>query len=365
MFPIRLPCLFRRARPGLSPHGHIRSVVTTYRPLRQAYYGPSFASQRWHGGHSHDHGPNPLLSPAHSPEEKKAQNVTLLGLVTNVCLSGLKGGIGYGTGSMSLVADALHSLTDLLSDIITLGAVRISRRPATDAYPHGFGRIETIGAMSVSAFLLSASVEISYGAVEQVLRGTVALTDGGATWATGAAVMSLVTKEALYRITVRVADEQNSPVLYANAWHHRTDALSSIVALVGVGGSWMGYPLCDPVGGFIVGAMVGKIGLDIAASSLTEMMDRSLPVPSALKAKIDSKLQNSDFGLQRVDCHKIGPYYYIKVSVCPIVEEIPGSIDLLSTRASLREAVMQCEDMEVRHFDFCVVDNGDKNTGII
>eukprot|EP00977_Amphora_coffeiformis_P004756 scaffold1019_cov172-Amphora_coffeaeformis.AAC.9 len=362
---IPLPCLLRQAKSGVS-WPYIRTVATKNHPRsRGRPHHPALllVAQRWHGGHSHHHGPNPLLSPAHSPEERKAQKVTLLGLGTNVGLSALKGGVGYATGSMSLVADAVHSLTDLLSDIITLGAVRISRQPATDAYPHGFGRIETMGAVSVAAFLLSTSVGISYSAVDQILHGTVALTDGGATWATGAAAISLVAKEALYRITIRVAEDQNSPVLYANAWHHRTDALSSVVALAGVGGSWMGYPLCDPIGGFIVGGILGKIGLDIATTSLTEMMDKSLPVPPALQTKMQAQLEDSAFCLQRINCHKIGPYYYVKVSVSPVVnkkEDKRDNRDLLSIRVLLREAAMQFDDMEVRHFDFCVVDSDDK-----
>ncbi|KAA0150648.1 hypothetical protein FNF31_06967 [Cafeteria roenbergensis] len=237
---------------------------------------------------------------------KEARKVILWGAAVNVALGALKVGVGSAAGSSALVADGVHSVSDIVSDVVTLAAMRVARLPPDENHLFGHGRVEAIGTLGVSGLLLMASGGIAvhaYSAAQALLPGlrgegaalaapdssagaalaevAAAAADGSASLdpalsaAFVAAVVGIAAKEWLFRWTAAVAERVSSSTLLANAWHHRSDAFSSVVAAAGVGGALAGLPLVDPVGGLVVAAMIAKQGVDMGVGALRELSDEA------------------------------------------------------------------------------------------
>jgi len=166
------------------------------------------------------------------------------------------------TNSMALIADATHTFTDLCSDFITYFTITFSQREPTKTFPLGFGKIDTLGTLSVAGLLAFCSYHVVTTSVSKLYLGVSAAAITMPFVAMGCVMVSLFVKEWLYRITIKAGNEYQSNVTIANAWHHRSDAWSSLIALLGVGGSFIGYPLLDPLCGTVVGVYLLKIGAD-------------------------------------------------------------------------------------------------------
>eukprot|EP00419_Tripos_fusus_P073470 CAMPEP_0172879050 /NCGR_PEP_ID=MMETSP1075-20121228/111361_1 /TAXON_ID=2916 /ORGANISM="Ceratium fusus, Strain PA161109" /LENGTH=452 /DNA_ID=CAMNT_0013730975 /DNA_START=9 /DNA_END=1364 /DNA_ORIENTATION=+ len=250
-----------------------------------------------------------------------ALQVTVLGAATNVSLAAVKYVTGSMTGSTALVADAAHSMSDLLSDLVTLFVVDAARHPPDEKHPYGHGRFETLGSLSVGAILVAtaggvgwhASLDI-YGWWQTDTLGDTLTSSGFGGYAVAACIFSLASKEALYHATVRVGHEVNSQILIANAWHHRSDALSSVAALVGVGGSLAGMPLLDPLAGLFVSGLVAKVGIEIGYESVCEVTERVM-VDSHIRESVNHSAAETP-GVVRIDrlrTRKMGPYFLVDV----------------------------------------------------
>lgn len=208
--------------------------------------------------------------------------------------------------SSSLMAEALHSLGDLLSDFVTLYAYKFARVKADSKYPYGYGKIEPLGGLIVSGLLAGGGLGMAihsldelqfmiFSGVDQVKEvvsesstffshdysSLIALSP----YAALILVASIGVKEWLYRVTLKVGKKTQSSVLIANAYHHRSDVITSIVALVGVGGTAVGLPLLDPIGGLIVSGMVVKMGIESGVPSLKELMDIAVPDSTLVRVK--------------------------------------------------------------------------------
>jgi cation diffusion facilitator family transporter len=197
--------------------------------------------------------------------------VTILGAIANVILVVVKGTIGLISGSSVLVADAVHSLSDFASDVVALFGLRAAAKPPDDDHPYGHGRFETLGAIVLAVILLGVAVGIAWNAWGRfdvpAEPGVIAL------WA---AAISIAVKEALFHVTVRVGRRHNSPLVIANAWHHRSDALSSVAALAGIAGARMGFPILDPAAAVVVAALIAKMAIDILRGAIREITDAAL-----------------------------------------------------------------------------------------
>jgi cation diffusion facilitator family transporter len=209
-------------------------------------------------------------------ETADAVRITGIGSVVNLVLSAAKGGAGVACGSSALIADAVHSLSDLASDAATVLAVRLSRKPADHDHPYGHGRYETVGALTVSGMVALSGLGIGVHSYEAMMAlavvsgGDVAAAADGTPMPVAAAVAaaSILAKELLFQQTKIVAQRIRSDSLLANAWHHRSDAMSSVVALGGVVGTIMGLPLLDPLAGLVVGGLVIRTGAEMAWESI-------------------------------------------------------------------------------------------------
>jgi cation diffusion facilitator family transporter len=198
---------------------------------------------------------------------------TLVGAFVNLLLVIVKfigGVLGHST---ALIADALHSLSDLLTDAIVLATHKIGLIPADSNHPYGHGRAETIGSTIVGSVIILAGVWVGYD-VWHALKSESRLIP---TWlAAGAATLSIVANEGIFHYTRRIGEKVKSPAVIANAWHHRSDAISSIAALIGILGAHFGIPIMDPLAGGVVAIMILKVGYGISLEGLRDLMDTSL-----------------------------------------------------------------------------------------
>jgi len=203
-----------------------------------------------------------------------ARRVTVVGAALNLALSVAKILAGWLAHSQALIADGIHSLSDLASDAVVLVAARHASREADLDHPYGHGRIETLATVVLGAVLVAVGLGLALDAGRRILEP--ALLQAPGTAALLVALASVASKEWLYRYTLRAAQALRSDMLRANAWHHRTDAISSLVVLAGVGGAMAGFPYLDAVAAIGVAGLIVKIGWDLAFHSVRELIDTGL-----------------------------------------------------------------------------------------
>jgi cation diffusion facilitator family transporter len=203
-----------------------------------------------------------------------ANRSTWVSVAINVLLSSLQVGVGIFSKSQALIADGLHSLSDLVSDFVVLMAGRHSQKDADDMHPYGHHRFETAASLVVGLLLLAVGVGMLWSAfVKLQSPHTVEKVHETALWVAGAA---LVSKELLFRYMLSVAKQVKSSMLVANAWHARSDAASSLVVGVGIVGNLLGYPILDPIAALVVGLMVTRMGWRFTWDALHDLMDRAV-----------------------------------------------------------------------------------------
>ncbi len=200
--------------------------------------------------------------------------VTLIGSVIDLLLGVAKIVVGVLAHSQALIADGVHSLSDLATDFVVLYAAKHAREDADEEHPYGHGRIETIATVGLGVLLILAAIGIAWDAIDHMLAPETLELPGF--WALVVAAISVVSKEAIYQYTMVVARKYKSKMLEANAWHSRSDAISSIVVLVGIAGSMAGYRFLDAVAAVGVGLMIAKIGWNLTFHSFRELIDTGL-----------------------------------------------------------------------------------------
>lgn len=208
-------------------------------------------------------------------EQQIAIRVTLIGSVIDAILGVSKIIVGIFSHSAALVADGIHSLSDLVTDGLVIVILRVSRQEPDEDHPWGHGRFETVGTVVLGCILVAVAGAMAYESIAHLVSG-----DGIVTpeWpALVIAAISIVAKEWIYRYSLKIGQQLKSDLLIANAWHSRTDALSSIVVLVGVAGAMMGVWWLDSVAAFAVAIFVAKIGWDMTWNSIKELVDTALP----------------------------------------------------------------------------------------
>jgi cation diffusion facilitator family transporter len=339
----------------------LRATIDSTRTLTQ---------KRSHAGHSHSHKHDNVYLTSTNKKDAGVR-ITRIGLFVNLGMAVGKGVGGYLFHSQALIADAFHALTDLVSDFMTLATVSWSLRPPTTRFPNGYGKIESLGALGVSGLLLFGGIGMGANALDvlytqffiDALHDThrhglfsflghdhshgAALPDLNAAWLAGG---SIIVKEWLYRATMKIAKERKSAVLASNAVHHRIDSLTSIVALLSIGGahvfteaSWL-----DPVGGLLISIMVIKAGWSNTAASLLELADKS--VDDEVKKAVRRATTKAVGGVAGGDQVEVGEIQGIKSGqncLMDIELAIPGDWTVERTRA-IEEAVRESAGSKVR-----------------
>lgn len=213
--------------------------------------------------------------------EKEIYKVTLVGSVANILLTILKFIAGIVGHSTAMTADAVHSLSDLLTDAVVLLFVRISAKPEDCSHDYGHGKYETLATTLIGIALAAVSIGIGIKAVTSLLfwwqGGTLEAPGMLALWA---AIVSIIIKELVYQYTVRHGRSLKSPAVEANAWHHRSDALSSIGTLAGIGGAILlgdRWTMLDPLASLVVTFFILRVAWKLLRQGLDELLEASLP----------------------------------------------------------------------------------------
>ncbi|RLE33843.1 hypothetical protein DRJ24_04720 [Candidatus Acetothermia bacterium] len=206
------------------------------------------------------------------PTEPGAR-ITVVGIAWNITLFVVKLSVGFLTGSTGLIADGIHSASDMATDLVVLGGMRFGRRRADESHPYGHGRFETLAGGVVAGALILIGLLLAWEGSFALYRGEESFPGPAVI---GVAAISVGVKEWLYRRTAESARSVGSPALYANAWHHRTDALSSIAVLAGGVGAVIGFGYADRIAGVIVGLMVAAAGWRTITRVLHELTEGGL-----------------------------------------------------------------------------------------
>lgn len=219
--------------------------------------------------------------------EKEIYKITALGSFVNVLLTVLKFIAGVLGKSSAMIADAIHSLSDLITDFIIFIFVRTASKPSDRTHEYGHGKFETFATFIVGIILIIVGLGILVDGVRNCiycLRGNVLPKPG---WiALGVALFSILSKELLYHLTLRVGKKWNSEVVIANAWHHRSDSISSIATLLGIAGAMffgIKWRIMDPLAATLVSFFIIKVGYDVVKPSVDELLERSLPAETEKK----------------------------------------------------------------------------------
>lgn len=264
--------------------------------------------------------------------EQKIYRVTILGSIVNVLLLIFKFTAGVLGHSAAMIADAVHSLSDFLTDLVVLAFVRISTKPADADHDYGHGKYETLATTAIGLALLGVGVMIGWDGIEKIFRALKGESLDSPGWiALAAALVSILMKEFVYRITHKVAVEVDSGAVEANAWHHRSDALSSIGTAAGIGGAILlgdRWAILDPIAAVIVSVFIIMTALKLLGESLGELLEKSLPAETEARIR-ELTLEESEVSdIHNLRTRKLGNRIAIEMHL-----RLPGESSLEEAHA--------------------------------
>ena len=268
--------------------------------------------------------------------EKEIQKVTLYGSVVNLVLVVFKFVAGVLGHSAAMIADSIHSLSDFATDIVVLLFVHISHKPKDKSHDYGHGKFETLATTLIGVALFAVAVGIFIDGAKKIAfwahGGTLIVPGTLALWA---ALVSILLKELTYQYTRRKAEQLQSQAMKANAWHHRSDALSSVGTAIGIGGAILlgeRWAVLDPIASIAVGAMIVKVAIDLLRSGMGELMEQSLP-ESVENEIIEIAQSVPDVSKPHELCtRRIGNHYAIEMHIL-----IDGDMSLKEAHAKATE----------------------------
>lgn len=252
---------------------------------------------------------------SHMNEKKILRRVTSVGIAGNIVLVIFKLYAGIAGRSGAMVSDAVHSLSDVFATFIAFIGVRISRKAPDSEHPYGHDRFECLASLVLGTILCATGIGIGVSGVRAVLSGSAGALKVPGTIALVAAAVSIVTKEAMYWYTRHYAKKLASSAFMADAWHHRSDALSSVGSLIGIAGARMGYPVMDSVACIVICLFILKVGFDILRDAVAKMLDTSCG--EKWDAAMTEFIQSQP-GVVRVDLlqsRKFGDRIYLDVEI--------------------------------------------------
>lgn len=247
---------------------------------------------------------------------QQGKKISIISLLSNTILALLKISIGFFANSKALIADGFHSVSDMASTIIVMASIRFSETPADKNHPYGHEKAEALGTNILAVILILTAFFLGRDAILTIMSGNIA--EPGS-WALFAAFISIIVKELLYRFTIKIGEEINSRGLIADAHHHRSDALSSIAALIGIGGAKLGFRFLDPLAGLVVALLILKVGYEIMRDTSYELMDgrpdkEKINQIRELSASISGVIEIHDIKLR-----SYGPNYIVDLKI--VVED--------------------------------------------
>ena len=252
-------------------------------------------------------------------KQQAAKKSTLVSVVINIALATAQIFVGIFSGSNGLIADGIHSITDLFSDFVVLFANHHSSKEADDDHHYGHQRFETAASLFLGLSLLGVGLVMLWGAGHKIIYPVVTATiQIHALWV---ALVALVTKEILFRYMLGVATRVRSSMLVANAWHARSDAASSFIVAIGILGALMGYPVLDAVGALVVGLVIAKTGFGFSWDALHDLMDRAASEEETAKVRQIIITAPKVLGCHDLRTRKMGDMIFVDVHI-----EVAGNL---------------------------------------
>lgn len=243
----------------------------------------------------------------------ESNKITVISILLNIGLTILKILAGILGNSTAIIADGLHSASDIITSIGILIGNKISRKPRDDEHQYGHEKAESLVSFILAAVLIGIALKIGYDGFKDLININNILVPNALPLVV--ALISIAVKEYQYQITIRVAKRNNSSVLKADAWHHRSDALSSIAAFIGIGGAMLGFKILDPIATIIVAIVVVKVGINILKSSCDELMDSSISKEDIREIKLLIDNNENVYGIKDFKSRKYGSVAYIDMSI--------------------------------------------------
>lgn len=208
-------------------------------------------------------------------ESAIVRNLSLVSIIGNIILSGFKLFAGIAGHSGAMISDAVHSLSDVITTFIAFFGVKISQKPADSAHPYGHERMECIASLILGLILLITGIGVGKSGIQNIFAGNYETLAVPRAIALVAAILSIVGKEAMYWYTRYYARLIHSDAFMADAWHHRSDAFSSIGSFIGIGGAMLGFPVMDSIASVVICLFILKIACEILRDALKKMLDTS------------------------------------------------------------------------------------------
>lgn len=217
------------------------------------------------------------LSMAPGNDENTAMRVSTVSIITNLILTLLKLSAGILANSGAMVSDAVHSASDVFSTLIVMIGVKVSGKKSDAEHQYGHERLECVASIILAVILAATGIGIGWKGIEKITAGNYGTLQIPGLPALTAAIISIIVKEWMYWFTRRAAKKINSGALMADAWHHRSDSLSSVGAFVGIAGARLGFPLLDPIASLVICLFIEMASFDIFKDAVNKMVDKSCP----------------------------------------------------------------------------------------
>ena len=276
--------------------------------------------------------------------EKIAVNVSTVTIIINLVLAGFKFVAGFVAHSGAMISDAVHSASDVLATFIVILGVKLAGRDADRDHPYGHERLECVAALILGVILAATGFGIGLSGIRKITGGEELLIPG--TLALIAAAVSIVVKEAMFWYTWLAAKKIDSSALKAEAWHHRSDALSSVGSFAGILGARLGFPALDPVASVVICLFILKAAWDILADALGKMTDHACP-PALVQEMAESVLsQPGVLGLDTLNTRLFGDRVYVDVEI-----RADGDLPLKVTHATAQAVhdALEAQFPQVKH----------------
>lgn len=248
-------------------------------------------------------------------KQRLSLRVSIMTIIGNVLLTVAKLAAGILAHSSAMVSDAVHSASDIISTLVVIWGVRVSARQEDAEHPYGHERMESAAAVALAGLLMATGLYIGFGGIKTILNGLSGSFIVPGYLALAAAVVSIVAKELMYHYTIAAAKKADSASLMADAWHHRSDALSSVGSLIGIGGALLGFPIMDPLACVVISLVIVKVAFDIAQQAFDQMLDRACEPALQKEMRGVVLAQQGVIRLDSLTTRKFGSKIYVDVCI--------------------------------------------------
>ena len=247
--------------------------------------------------------------------EKTAMRVSVVSIVANFILTIFKLLAGIIAHSGAMISDAIHSASDVFSTIVVIIGVKISGRESDKDHPYGHERMECVAAIVLATILAVTGLGIGYTAAGKIAGGDYTNLAIPGRLALAAAILSIMVKEGMYQYTKVNARRIDSGALMADAWHHRSDALSSVGALIGIAGSRLGFPIADPIASVVICLFIEKAAYEIFMDAVSKMVDKACEDEVEMEFMQCAKIQDGVLGVDLLHTRVFGNKIYVDIEI--------------------------------------------------